>query len=160
MEEFEWKENANTIFGRRCNIEQGEKKLYLLLTYQCKLSINTKLKFTKGYDKPHNAQCGIKLMGLIKSFVCGVEEHLQGTWATMNSGKHVYKFVQRRKKKNDDNMKYFDDYVKVIKSYRGRTPIKSRPVNAKIANMGVQDTKNTTTEEQAKVEGGGSRRII
>ena len=42
MEVLEWKENTNTVFIRRRNIEEGNKKLYSLLSDQCVPSLKTK----------------------------------------------------------------------------------------------------------------------
>ena len=53
---------------------------------------------------------------------------------------------QRRNTTNDDYMKDFDDYIKVIDSYRGKTPIHPGLVKSKFTNMGVQDTNNPTQE--------------
>ena len=47
MEVLECKENAKTVFGRRRNIEEDNKKLYSLFTYQCAPSLKNKLKGTK-----------------------------------------------------------------------------------------------------------------
>ena len=87
---------------RRCNIEEGNNKLYLLFTDQCESSLKTKLKVTKWYDKACNVQAGIKLLELIRSFVCGVEADLQGTRSVMKADKRLYTFFQRRNTTNDN----------------------------------------------------------
>ena len=70
MEWVEWKEKTKTVFGRRHNIEEGNNNLYLYFTDQCEPYLKTKIKFTKGYNKSHNSQGGIKLMELIRSVFC------------------------------------------------------------------------------------------
>ena len=44
MEVFECTENTNILFGRRHNIEEGNKKLYSLFTDQCDTYLKTNLK--------------------------------------------------------------------------------------------------------------------
>ena len=84
-----WKENNKTVFIRIFKLEEGKKNLYSLFTYQCEPSLKTKLKRTKGYDKAHNMQDGIKLMELIRIIVCVVESHLHVNWSTMKTYKHL-----------------------------------------------------------------------
>ena len=60
MEVLDCKDNANTVFGKMINIEEGNKNFYLLFTCKCKPSLKTKLKGTKGYDNSHNEQDSIK----------------------------------------------------------------------------------------------------
>ena len=96
MEVFEWEENENIVFMRRRNIEEGNNKLYLLFTDKCEPSLKTKRKGKKWYDKACNMQAGIKLLELIRSFVCGVEVNLQGTRSVMKADKCLYTFFQRR----------------------------------------------------------------
>ena len=67
------------IFERMWSIEEGNKKLYSLFTHQYGPCLNNKLKGTKGCDKVHNAQDGVKLLGIVRSVVCGTELHIQGT---------------------------------------------------------------------------------
>ena len=85
MDVFKWKENAKTVLISRRSIEEGNKKLYSLLPDKCETSLKTKLKGTKGYDKVHNTKDGINPMELISRVICDMEEHLQGTWATMKA---------------------------------------------------------------------------
>ena len=73
IEVFEWKENTKTVFGRRHNIEEVNKKFYSLFIDKCDISLNTKLKVTKGFDKAHNTQASIEVMRLIMTVVYGVE---------------------------------------------------------------------------------------
>ena len=44
MEVFEWKENAKTVFIARRSTEEENKKLYLLFTDKCELSLKIKMK--------------------------------------------------------------------------------------------------------------------
>ena len=90
MEVFEWKENTKTVFVRSRNIEEVNKKLYLLFNDQCKTSLITNLKGTKGYDKAHREKYGIKLLELIRNVSCGVESYLQVIWAMMKADKRLY----------------------------------------------------------------------
>ena len=41
------------------------------------MSLKKKPKETKGYNKDHDAQDGVKLLDLMRSIVYGVEDHLQ-----------------------------------------------------------------------------------
>ena len=52
--------------------------------------LNTKLKITKGYNKYHNSQGGIKLLEITSSVVCGMEAHPQGAWDTIKADKNLY----------------------------------------------------------------------
>ena len=78
MEVFQWNDNVNNLLGRRCNIEEDNKKLYSLFTEKCDPYLKTKLKVTKGYYKDKNSQEGIKVLVFIRSVICGVEAHMQG----------------------------------------------------------------------------------
>ena len=51
---------------------------------------------------------------------------------------------QRSNTANVDYKKDFYAYIKVIKYYGGKPPTNPGLVKAKLINMGVQDTKNTT----------------
>ena len=51
---FEWKENDKTVLIRRRSIEEGNKMLYFLLSFQRESSLYTKMKGKNGYDKAHN----------------------------------------------------------------------------------------------------------
>ena len=62
----------NTVFGRRCNLEERINNSYSLFTDQYDLSLKTKIKVTKGYNKAHNAQDFIKILDFIGSVVCGM----------------------------------------------------------------------------------------
>ena len=68
----------------------------------------------------------------------------------MEADKRLYTFSQRRNTTNNDCMKYFDAYAKVIKSYIGRTPIHPRLVKFKILEMKLLDTDNLKPEEKYK----------
>ena len=43
-------------------------------------------------------------------------------------------------------MKDFDAYIRVIKSYGGKTPTHPGPLKPKLTKMGVQDINNQTPE--------------
>ena len=152
MEVFKRKENSNTVFVRRRNTKEGNKKLYSIFTNQCEPSLNMKLKGNKGYIKYHNAQDNIKTLELITSIVCDVEAHLQGTWAMMKVNKDLYTFSQSINTTNNDYMKVFDAYAKVIKYYGGRKKIHRGLVKANITKMEVQDMENPTTYNNNKAE--------
>ena len=47
-------------------------------------------------------------MDLVRSVVCGMEAHLQVTWAIMKSDKLLYKLFHISNTANDDHMKDFD----------------------------------------------------
>ena len=83
MEAFKWKENYNTIFGGIMKTKGLNKKLYLVFTDQCDPYLKTKIKGNKEYNKTYNMQDGIKIFKIIRSIICGAEEHLQVTRATM-----------------------------------------------------------------------------
>ena len=114
------------------------------------MSLKTKLKVTKGYNNSHNVQYVIKLLDLIRSAIFGVGEHLKGPWSMKKSDKFLYTFFQRSNTTNNDHMKEFDAYVKVIDYNGGRTNIHPGIVKDKLTKMGVQDTENTTPEEKDK----------
>ena len=62
----------------------------------------------------------------------------------MKANKHLYTFLQRNNTTNNNSMKEFYAYIKVINSYGGKMPIHPGFVKAKITKMGVQDTNNPT----------------
>ena len=70
----------------------------------------------------------------------------------MNSNKRLCMLLQRSNTTNNDYMKQFDAYIKVIESYRGKTPIQPGLLKSKLTKMGVQDTNNPTQEEKYKPE--------
>ena len=81
---------------------------------QCELSLKTKPKGKKGYNKVHNAQDGTKPLNAILIVICGVEAHQQEIWAMMKSNKHLYTFFQNSNMTNDIYVKYPEAYIKVI----------------------------------------------
>ena len=82
-----------------------------------------------------------------------MEEHLQWTWAIIKVDKNLYTFFQRINTTNNEYMKEFEAYIKVIDSYGGKTPIHPGIVKSKLTNMGVKDNNNKTSEEKEKLEG-------
>ena len=64
----------------------------------------------------------------------------------MKSNKHLYTFFQKSKNTNDDYMKGFGEYVKVIEYYGGGTPMYPVLVKSKLLDMEVQETDNPTPE--------------
>ena len=87
MEIFKWKVNTKTVFVRKCNTKKEEKKLYLLFIDQCELSLKTKIKEGKGYDKAHKSQDVIKLLNVLRSVIFGVGAHLKGNWDRIKAKK-------------------------------------------------------------------------
>jgi hypothetical protein len=53
--------------------------MFALFIKQSEPAMRTKLKGTKGYDEAYKVQDGVKLLELIMSIMCGVEDHLQNT---------------------------------------------------------------------------------
>ena len=88
-----------------------------MFTDQYEPSLKTNLKVTKGCGKDNNSQDGIKLLDLIRSVVCGMGSRLQVIWAMMKVAKRLHMFFHRRNTTNNDYMKYFEAYIKVIESY-------------------------------------------
>ena len=60
----------------------------------------------------------------------------------MKSDKHMYTLLQRRNTTNDDQIKEFEAYIKVIELYRGKKPIHPGLVKANITKMEILDTNN------------------
>ena len=141
---FDWSDKVNTVFGRKHNIEEGNKKMYSLFPEQCKMSLKTKLKITKGHNKSHKSQAGIKLLEIIRSVIFGMESQLKVTCSMMKANKFLYTFYQRRRTTNNDYIKKFEAYIKFIESYRGKTPIQHVLVKSKITNMLIYNTNNPT----------------
>ena len=75
------------------------------------------------------------MMGIVRSFVCGKESHLQVTWSMIKVNKHLYIFLQLSNTTNDDYIKRFDSYDKVVEHYVGRTPIHPGLVKYNIIEM-------------------------
>ena len=75
-----------------------------------------------------------------------MEAHLQGTWAMIKSDKILYNLFHRSNTTNDDYMKEFDTYVKVIDYYGGNKPIHPDLVKYNRTNMEPQDINNPTPE--------------
>ena len=116
MEVLNCKDNTKTVFARRRNIEEENKKIYSLFSDQCKTFLNYKLKVTNGCNKFHNTQDGVKILKIIKSVICGMEAPLQGTWYIMKDYTCLYTLFQCRNTTNNDYMKGFDAYIKFIES--------------------------------------------
>ena len=81
-------------------------------------------------------------MEIIRSVLRGVEAHLQGTWEMVKSDKLLYNLFHISNTTNDDYMKEFDTYVKVIDYYGGNTPIHPELVKYNRTNMGLKDINN------------------
>ena len=62
----------------------------------------------------------------------------------MNSDKILCTFFQRRNTINDEYMKEFDEYINVIKSYVGETPIHPGLIKSNITKMCVKYTNDPT----------------
>ena len=143
IEVFEWKENAKTVFIMIIKKDEGNKKLYLLFTGKFNLSLNIKLEGTKGYDKAHTAQDGIKPLDLIRSVVCVVEAHLQGTWDMIKS-ENVYAYSSRGVKR-----KIMSAWKNLRSTSRPTNPTEEKAyipglVKSKLSNMEFTDANNPT----------------
>jgi hypothetical protein len=120
LQVFAWKEEATGIIKNNTCIAEGNRRMFAFFIEQCKPAMRTKLKETKGYDDAYKIQDGVKLLELIRGIMCGVEDHLQNTWAMMKSDKRLYTFFQRWNTTNDEYHDEFNAYVKVIESYGGK----------------------------------------
>ena len=58
------------------------------------------------------------------------------------SGKSIYILSQRRNTTNNDHMKEFEAYIKVIDYYGRKKPIHPGLVKNKLAKMEILDTNN------------------
>ena len=116
----------------------------MLFTGKCEPSLKTKIDGTKGYNKAHNSQDDIKTLERIRSLVCCMEENIQETRAMMKADKYLYTLSQRRNTKNDDYMKEFDDYIRVINYYGVKEPTHPGLAKTNLTKMGVQDKNNST----------------
>ena len=75
--------------------------MFYLEICQCSPVLINKLKGTSGYKEVTASQDGIKIFGMIKGIVCGVEEHLQETWAMVKSDKTLHIVWKNPNKSND-----------------------------------------------------------
>ena len=92
-------------------------------------------KRVKWYNKTHNEPYGVKLLEFIRSVVCGVGAHIQGTWAIIKAGKRLQMFFQRRHTRNYDYMNYCLAYIKAVDYYRRKTPLHPSLVKSKLIKM-------------------------
>ena len=79
---------------------------------------------------------------------------MQVTWAKMKSDKRLYTFLQDMNTTNENYMKEFDTYFKVIEYYVGRILMHPGLIKAKIVYIEVQDTENPTPDKKEKSEEG------
>ena len=131
-------------------MEEDNKKLYFMFTDQCEPSLKIKLNGTEGYNNSHNVKDEIKLLDFIRSFVCGAEANLQGTWAIFKANKHLYTLLHRTNVTNNDCTKESNAYIKVIDPYRVQTPIHHGPFKSTITKMGVHDTNDPTLKQKRR----------
>ena len=54
----------------------------------------TEIKSMVEFEEFEMKQDGIGLLGLIREVMCGVEKHLQNTWALVQASKSLYTFWQ------------------------------------------------------------------
>ena len=87
------------------------------------MSLKTKLKGGKWYNKALIAQDAMKLLELVRSIVCGVEAYLKVTWAMMKANKCLYTFFHKRNTTNNDYMEYFEAYIMLIELFGVKTSI-------------------------------------
>ena len=70
----------------------------------------------------------------------------------MKSNKRLYTFFQKSKATNDDILKEFNAYIKVIKSYRGKTPLHPDLLKANLTNIEVSDADKPTPYEKKNAQ--------
>ena len=80
-----------------------------------------------------------------------METHLRVTWAMMKADKSLCTF-QRINTRNDDYVKEFEAYIKVIESYRVKTAIHHGLVNTNLIKMEFMDANHPTPEEKYQAE--------
>ena len=83
-------------------------KLFYLFLNQCSPPMITELKSTDEFEGFETKQDGIGLLGLIREVMCGVEKHLQSTWALVQANKALYTFWQATNMPNDEYLKLFN----------------------------------------------------
>ena len=92
-----YKHEFNAFMRRVKSTGVGNNELFYLLQGQCAPDLMTKIKATKGWKSTDAAQDGIALLGIIKQFMGGVEQHIQPTMALAMSYKKLYCHGQKGK---------------------------------------------------------------
>ena len=92
-----YKHEFNAFMRRVKSTGVGNNELFYLLQGQCAPDLMTKIKATKGWKSTDAAQDGIALLGIIKQFMGGVEQHIQPTMAFAMSYKKLYCHGQKGK---------------------------------------------------------------
>ena len=91
-------------------------------------------------------QDGIGLLGLIRAVMCGVEKHLQNTWALVQATKNLYTFWQAPTVQNKEYLKLFNARVTVLETLGGTIPVNEALILEKIKKQGFtsEDLENAT----------------
>ena len=81
--------------------------------------------------------------------MCGIEQHLQTTWATVQTNKSLYTLWQRKGVLEDEYFKLFNSHVTVLETFAGEFPLRPFLVTAKLKKMGICDPDNADADERA-----------
>ena len=76
---FIWKEKSKEALEIQRHAKEGYRIMFALAIEQCYPALSKSLKGTSSYREVEAIQEGIKLLVMIRSIICGVEEHLQDT---------------------------------------------------------------------------------
>jgi hypothetical protein len=149
---YVWRSDYAEAKKNKRHIEEGNMKLYYLFLNQCSPPMVTELKSTDEFEDYETNQDGIGLLGLIREVMCGVEKHLQSTWALVQANKALYTFWQQSNMPNDEYLKLFNSRVTVLETLGGRVPVHDTLVLAKLKDMGVspEDEDKPSDDTMAK----------
>ena len=81
--------------------------------------------------------------------MCGVEQHLQTTSASVQTNKSLYTLWQRKGVLDNEYFKLFDSPVTILEKFAGEFPLSLFLVTVKLKEMGIRDPDNVDADERA-----------
>ena len=129
-------------------------RAYIIIFYQCTLSLKNDLVATDTFLAIRVAQDPIALLKLILSLCCSYDAMTQSVMATVASHKPLFTYYQRD---TDDNHKYYQEFcahVETLETYGGIGAVGVTPTllaeKLKVLALEkvIQDAKNPTDTER------------
>ena len=111
---YEWKMNYAEKNKTKKHGKEENMQLFYLFTARCLPQVTKELKSLDNFEDFGTKQDGIGLPMLIWEIMCGVEKHLQDTWALVQGDKALHTFWKGTAMPNDEYLKLFNARVTVF----------------------------------------------
>ena len=145
-----WKDNAKIQIERKRDVNEVNHKIYAPLIDKLLLVMHTKIEVTIGHEQVNSDQYGIALLTITKKIMCGVENSLQKTMATVMADKMLHAFWKNTKVAKNNYKSQFSSYGTILGAYSGSITAPPDLMNGKLRELylSLSDPKNALSHQR------------